>query len=58
MVVCLLVFIIVLLAVALCLMQVRHRKGMPADDDADYLDEEGNHVYYDRKLIRHKERRR
>ncbi len=28
----------------------RHHTGIP-DDDAEWYDEEGNHLYYDRKLI-------
>lgn len=30
----------------------------PADPDSDYLDEDGNHIYYDRKLIARLERER
>ncbi len=29
---------------------------IPENDDAEYYDENGNHIYYDRKLIAHLEK--
>ena len=31
-------------------------KRLPPDFDADYFDEEGNHIYYDRRIIAAKSR--
>lgn len=34
------------------------RRLPPADPDSDYLDVDGNHIYYDRKFIARLERER
>lgn len=41
---------------AILLLNRRH-SGIP-DDDAEWYDEEGNHLYYDRKLIARLKRER
>ncbi|MDE5881786.1 MAG: hypothetical protein K2H60_08650 [Muribaculaceae bacterium] len=49
-----LVIILLLAAVIGIAVALRSRKGI-GDFDSQYLDEEGNHVYYDRSLIEKRE---
>lgn len=51
-----LIAILLLLNVLIIMLYVRVCKRLPSDFDADYYDENGNHIYYDRKLIRQLEK--
>lgn len=47
-----LIVVLLLLNIVVILLYVTLVKCLPATDDKDYYDENGHHVYYDRKLIR------
>lgn len=49
--------LLLLLNIALVLLHKHLCKRLPPDDpDSDYYDENGNHIYYDRRLIAHLEK--
>lgn len=52
----LIVGVLVVLNICIIIVAVKCAHTLP--DDADLYDEDGNHIYYDRKLIRENKRRK
>ncbi|MGL4518730.1 MAG: hypothetical protein ACRCUJ_03230 [Phocaeicola sp.] len=51
-----LIAVLLLLNIVVILLYIASVKRLPPADDRDYYDENGNHIYYDRKLIRQLEK--
>ncbi len=51
-----LVAVLLLLNILVIKLYVISVKHLPQSDDREYYDENGNHIYYDRKIIRRLER--
>lgn len=51
-----LIGVLIALNIVVILIYIALVKRIPPPDDMEYYDENGNHIYYDRKLIRQLEK--
>ena len=56
--VAILIGVLLLLNIVVILLYIAQVKHLPPPDDIEYYDEDGNHIYYDRRIIKARQRAR